>query len=612
MENTFKFDAEIGRVLHLVINSIYTNKEIFLRELISNASDAINKRKLLSLSGGASFEEEPEIRVRIDRQNNALVIRDNGIGMNREDLIKNIGTIANSGTFKFIESLKSQGASTENMIGQFGVGFYSGFMVASHIEVKTKKADENEILLWKSEGKESFTIEEVPQENFNVGTQITLYIKEEDRSDFLDKFRIEHIIKTYSNHIAFPISLEHEEGIEDRVNEAKPLWTKEKSEITAEEYQDFYKTLSYSADAPFLTLHNKVEGTLEYTNLLFVPSKKPFDLYNPERKSSLKLYVKKVFITEENVKILPEYLRFVKGIIDSADLPLNISRETLQNSSVLTKIGKAITKKIISEFKSKLNANKEEYRKFWSEFGNVIKEGLCRPDEMKEQILEACLFYSSEKKDYITIEEYLSNLKPEQKNIYFLTADSIEDGMLSPALEVFAKQNIEVLILADTVDDFWLTVSSSYKEHMFKNIATEDAKTDELLSKSEAAKEETEEEKNIAEVFKNLLADRVKEVKISHKLLESPAVLVSSHNGMSIRMERYLMEQKQLHSVSLKTLEINANHPLVKSIFEKRETEEAKKMALNLLDLACISSGEPLRSNAEFSKRMFESLAKLS
>lgn len=604
MENTFKFDAEIGRVLHLVINSIYTNKEIFLRELISNASDAINKRKILSLSSGAAFEEG-EIKIKIDRAINAIVIRDNGIGMDKEDLIKNIGTIANSGTFKFIESLKSSGASSENMIGQFGVGFYSGFMVASHIEVKTKKVGESQVLLWKSEGKESFSIEEVTDADFETGTEITLFIKEDERSEYLDKFRLEHIIKTYSNHIIFPISLEHEEGVNSRVNEAKPLWVKAKSEIAQEDYLDFYKTLSWSADEPFVILHNKVEGSLEYTNLLFIPSKKPFDLYSPDRKTSIKLYVKKVFITEENVKILPEYLRFIKGVVDSSDLPLNISRETLQNSSVLAKIGKAITKKIFSELKNKLNENKEEYKKFWKEFGNVIKEGLCRPEEIRDQIMEACIFYSSTKQDYITLDEYIQGMQEGQENIYFLTADSVEDGLLNPALEVFKKQNIEVLILTDTVDDFWVTTTNTYKDKPIKNAGSSDSKTDEFLAKSENNDETTEEEKKAIEVFKTLLEGKVKDVKISRKLEESPVMLVSVGEGMSIRMERYLMEQKQLHHASLKTLEINLKHPIVLNIISKSETEEAKQMAMNLFDLACIASGEPLKSGAEFSKRMF-------
>jgi molecular chaperone HtpG len=612
--SVFKFDAEIGRVLNLVINSIYTNKEIFIRELISNASDAINKRKYLALSDSSvSLNEEGQIKIKILRHENALSITDNGIGMNEADLIKNIGTIANSGTFKFIENLKTDsnaGISSENMIGQFGVGFYSAFMVANFVEVKTRKVGTRDVFLWKSEGKDDFTIESISDENFPEGTEIKLFLKPEMMEEFLDKFRLEHVIKTYSNHIEFPISLEHEEGISEKINEAQPLWVKKSSEVTREDYIQFYHSLSYSGDEPFLTLHNKVEGMQEYTNLLFIPTKRPFDLYNPERKTSIKLYVKKVFITEENIRILPEYLRFVKGVIDSSDLPLNISRETLQNSDVLTKIGKSITKKIFAELRKKLTENKEEYKIFWKEFGNVIKEGLCRPEELRDQIMEACLFYSSLKNDYVTLEEYIQDMKPEQENIYYLTADSLEDGIENAGLERFKKNGIEVLILTDTVDDFWVTVATDYKGKEIKNIASSDEKTDELLSKSASVEEDTEEGRRAIEIFKNSLSGLVKEVKISHKLDESPVMLVAGSGGMSIRMEKYLIEQKQLHASSKKILEINLKHEIVQDILSKGETDETKEIIFNLFDLSCIASGEALRSNSDFTKRMFSHLLK--
>ena len=612
--SVFKFDAEIGRVLNLVINSIYTNKEIFIRELISNASDAINKRKYLALiDSSVSLNEEGQIKIKILRNEDALSITDNGIGMNEADLIKNIGTIANSGTFKFIENLKTDsnaGISSENMIGQFGVGFYSAFMVANSVEVKTRKVGTSDVFLWKSEGKDDFTIESISDENFPEGTEIKLFLKPEMMEDFLDKFRLEHVIKTYSNHIEFPISLEHEEGISEKINEAQPLWVRKSSEVTRDDYIQFYHSLSYSGDEPFLTLHNKVEGMQEYTNLLFIPTKRPFDLYNPERKTSIKLYVKKVFITEENIRILPEYLRFVKGVIDSSDLPLNISRETLQNSDVLTKIGKSITKKIFAELRKKLTENKEEYKIFWKEFGNVIKEGLCRPEELRDQIMEACLFYSSLKNDYVTLEEYIQDMKPEQENIYYLTADSLEDGMENAGLERFKKNGIEVLILTDTVDDFWVTVATDYKGKEIKNITSSDEKTDELLSKSASAEEDTEEGRRAIEIFKNSLSGLVKEVKVSHKLDESPVMLVSGSGGMSIRMEKYLIEQKQLHSSSKKILEINLKHEIVQDILSKGETEETREIIFNLFDLSCIASGEALRSNSDFTKRMFSHLLK--
>lgn len=615
MSNVFKFDAEIGRVLNLVINSIYTNKEIFLRELISNASDAINKRRYLSLSNpDATLKGEPEIKVKIEKTDGILVISDNGIGMNKEDLIANIGTIANSGTFKFIENLKnenSQGISAENMIGQFGVGFYSAFMVAEKIEVKTKKAGVNQVFLWKSEGKENFTIEEIQDPEFIEGTEIKLFIKPEMQEEFLDKFRIENIIKTYSNHVSFPIMLETPEGGSQRVNNAEPLWVKSPSETTEWDYQEFYTRTFWSPDKPFLILHNRVEGAQEYINLLFIPSKKPADLYNPERKTHIKLYTKRVFITEEGVKILPEYLRFVKGVVDSSDLPLNISRETLQNSDVLTKIGKSITKKIFSEFKKKLTNDRENYEDFWKEFGNVIKEGLCRPEELKDQIMDACLFYSSTRNKYITLDEYIEGMMPEQESIYFITAESIEDGLSKASLEVFKKKDIEVLILTDTVDDFWLTVVQNYKEKLFKNIAATDEKTDELLSKSaekEEEPQEKEEGEKAVEIFSHALEGLVGKVKISYKLEESPVMLATESGAMSIRMERYLIEQKQLNHSSKKVLEINLKHPIVKEILQSGESEATKEKIINLYEIACIASGEALKSGSEFAKRMFNAL----
>lgn len=613
---SFKFDAEIGRVLDLVVNSIYTNKEIFLRELISNASDAINKRKYASLENAElALKGEPEIKVKIDRERKAIIISDNGIGMNSDDLVKNIGTIANSGTFKFIEGLKrnsDSAVSSENMIGQFGVGFYSAFMIAYKIEVKTKKVGEEKVLLWKSEGKDEFSIEEVQDSAFEVGTEVSLFLKEEMVEEFLDKFRIEHIIKTYSNHVMFPIILEGEEGINSRVNDAAPLWVKSPNEVSKEEYLEFYKTLSWSADEPFIMLHNRVEGKQEYINLLFIPSKKPFDLYSPNRKTSIKLYVKKVFITEEAVKILPEYLRFVKGVIDSSDLPLNISRETLQSSDVLAKIGKGITKKILAELKKKLNENRESYQDFWKIFGNVIKEGLCSPEDLKDQILEASLFYSSVKNDYITLEEYSENMKEGQENIYYLAADSVEDGVNHAGLEVFKKAQIEVLILTDTVDDFWVSVISDYKNKELKNIVATDEKTDELLSKavspSDEKPEETDDGEKVVEIFKNTLHDLVKDVKVSYKLDETPVMLSTASGGMSIRMEKYLIEQKQLHAASKKILEVNLKHPIIQNILSEGETEKTKDIILNLFDISCVASKEPLRSQSDFARKMFSLL----
>ncbi len=429
--NQYEFDVEVGKILQLMINSLYTNKDVALRELISNASDACDKLRYLSLQDSKlKIDEELKITISNNSKDKTLTIADNGIGMSKEDLLENLGTIAKSGTENFIKSLTGDKNKDIQLIGQFGVGFYSAFMIANKVEVISRKAQENETYKWQSEGKGNFTIEETDAIE-NCGTKIILHLKD-DAKEFLNNFHITNIVETYSDHIEINIELIGEDGKAEVINSAGAIWTKPAKDITKEQYQEFYKHISHLAGDPFMTLHNKVEGNLEYTNLLFIPSMKPFDLYHPDRKGRVKLYVKKVFISED-LELTPAWLRFMRGIIDSQDLPLNISRETLQHNLVLSKIKTAIIKKILSELKKKSTKDAENYIKFWENFGAVLKEGLCEPSNFKENIFEVCRFYSSKSPDkLISLKDYLDNSKENQKKIYYITAESVTKSAIKP------------------------------------------------------------------------------------------------------------------------------------------------------------------------------------
>ena len=613
----FSFNAEIGKVLNLVINSIYTNRDIFLRELVSNAEDAISKLRFLSMENQNLLPQgyEPKIIVDASQLAGTLTIKDNGIGMDKNDLVNNLGTIASSGTGKFQEALKnSNSSSLPELIGQFGVGFYSSFIVADKVSVKTRKAGTKECFLWESSGVSDFSISQLTDEDENFfGTEITLHIKEgKDKEDYLDKFRVENILKTYSNHISSKIILRYDEGENDKITTKEAIWQKRPQDVSDDEYKDFYKSLSWMPDEPFLKIHSKIEGAIEYSTLLFIPSMRPFDLYSQERKSNVKLYVKKVFITEDNAKILPEYLRFVRGVVDSSDLPLNISRETFQNNDSVTKISKSLVKKILSELKKKLTQDFNSYKNFWEIFGNVLKEGLCRPDEWREQLLEICLFRSSKKNDLITLEQYVAEMKPDQPSIYYITAESYSEGLLSPQMEIFKKNETEVLILTDTVDDFWVNVVLDFQGRNLESIVNAGGKLDEDLAKDAQNKEHIEKEDNkiIIDHFKQVLSEFVKDVKISYKLLSSPVCLSKEQGAMSIRMEKYLVEQKQLQHISKRILEINPENKIIKEILENIKTDsnnpKIKEKVLTLFDCACLSAGDSVRHPNEFASRVFD------
>lgn len=620
-EEHIKFDAEIGKILQLVIHSLYTNKDIFLRELISNSSDACDKLRYLNITNPqlAGNDTDYVIKISVDENNKTISIADNGIGMNRSDLIENIGTIAKSGTHGFLSKLTGDSAKDLQLIGQFGVGFYSGFMVAKEMEIITRKANENEVWHWASKGDGEYTLKQLDNTEFKRGTTITLHLRDEE-NEFLDKFRLRHIIKTYSDHIAFPIEFTSNEGEKDIVNSASAIWMRPKNEISEEQHHEFYKQVAHLPDAPWHIMHNKNEGMIEYTNLLYIPSSKPFDLFNPDRNSKVRLYIKRVFIGAEGINILPSYLRFVYGVVDSNDLPLNISRETLQHNHSLEKIRKSLTKKIISELKTKLEKDNNSYSEFWNNFGAALKEGLCEsiPAEEKEKLLEICLFRSALHNKYISLAEYINNMKEGQENIFYLSSDNIDKALNSPQLEGFIKNNIDVLLFTDTVDDFWVNVVHTYKEKELKSVTRSGIELDKIVnSKKEEEQESKAEEpdnKALTDYFKQVLGNIIMDAKISGKLIDSPVCLSVAEGAMDIRMERYLKDQKQIGKSFAKILEINANHPIIKKISQAIENNDfslSQELVLALYDQACIIEGEPVEDVGAFSRRINSLLSRI-
>jgi len=613
----FNFDVEVGKILNLMINSLYTNKDVALRELVSNASDACDKFRYLVAQNAELSHDELKISITTDKAKKLLIITDNGIGMNRDDLIQNLGTIARSGTENFLKSFTGDKQKDVQLIGQFGVGFYSSFMIANKVEVISRKFDDEKSWLWESDGTGSFAIAEA-EEKIERGTKIILHLKD-DATDFTDRFHIKHVVQTYSDHINFkiefiPETLEAGAKVET-LNSASALWAKPASEITPEQYQNFFKSFSHLPGEPYMTIHSKAEGLVTYTNLLFVPSTKPFDLFHPDRKTAVKLYVKKVFISEE-LGLVPACMRFLRGLVDSDDLPLNISRESLQHSVVLERIRKSVVNKVLSELKKKANESEEEYLKFWNNFGAVLKEGLCESSDFREKILEVSRFYSSKSEGkLISLSEYLDRAKPAQNQIYFLTAESVEKAKSSPQLEMFLQKDVEVLFLTDAVDEFWVTVALPYKEKEFTSINRHDINLENLdgEQKTDEEKEEIKDVTNsnfegLINFIKETLGDKVKDVRLSKKLTDSPVCLAVGAGSMDIRMERFLLEQKQIQAGSAKIFEVNSNNKIIKNLNETYADENKKDAArdtvFTLFDLACIVEDEPIKDAKDFSRRL--------
>ena len=596
-----------------MIHSLYTNKDIFLRELISNASDACDKRRYQALTDNAvATDDELAVHISFDAATKQIEIADNGIGMDKDDLIANLGTIAKSGTQEFLEQLEDGGDAS--LIGQFGVGFYSSFLVADKVEVISRKAGTEQAYQWESDGVGDYQIDEASREQ--PGTSIKLFLKD-DCAEYLDFHRMKHIVETYSDHIAFPIYIKKEDGEFVKTNQASALWSKPKSDISEQQYQEFYRHVAHQPDEPWLTLHFKAEGTLEYTTLLYVPSMRPFDLFHPDRMRRVKLYVKRVFISEENVDLIPHYLRFMRGVVDSEDLPLNISRETLQANPVIAKISESITKKLLQECIKKSEADTEGFATFWSNFGPVIKEGLCEANSPKELLLELCRFYSSKHGKLISLKQYAEEMKEEQQEIFYLTGERLEVLENDPKLEGFKARGIDVLLLNDHVDDFWLSVVPSFEEKHFVSITRADVDLSSVEEESEeGASEATPEPDNMEQVLaciKEQLGDKIADVRTTGKLTESPSCLAINQGDMDMRLERFLLEQKQLKEAKPKILEINPKHALIQKLAKKLATNskghEVVDICSVLLDQARIIEGEPLDDPAGFIKRINQYMA---
>lgn len=607
-EEKIEFKAEVSKVLDIVIHSLYSNKEIFLRELISNASDASDKLRyaLLLHPELASKTSEFKIILTPDKQNKTLTITDNGIGMNKEDLINHLGTIARSGSAEFIKSLTGDKQKDMALIGQFGVGFYSAFMVADKVTVKTKKAGDEKGYIWVSSGAESFTIEE--DDSLPIGTSIILSLKSEDE-EFLEPIRLRHLVRQYSDHISIPIILK-EGAKEETINSASALWTRPKSEITTEQYKDFYQSVSHAFDEPWMTMHYKAEGTIDYTALLFVPTKPPFNLFQPDRKSNLQLYVNRVFISDDLPELMPFFLRFMTGVIDTNDLPLNVSREMLQKTPVMQKIKKGIVKRILNELKKRAE-DRDDYKKFWESFGIVFKEGLYEPIDERKEVADLCRFNHTADENLISFDEYIAGMKEGQENIYYLTGTNIESLKNNPQLEGFAARGVNVLLLTDPIDEFWI---QTYTEHNGKKIisvmhAGSDLEKIKLENEPNEQPIDKEKEKLLINRIKETLKESVKDVQVTDRLTKSPFALITPSGMMSLNLERLMKAHgQQIAMNSDRILEINPRHEVIHKLAEMLENKEMNDKVndaiLVLFDQTLIAEGEPLKDPAAFSKRL--------
>ncbi len=609
-EDTLSFQAEVGRILDLMVHSVYSNKEIFLRELISNASDACDRLRYAAITQPELLGDDPAFRidVRVDKSARTITVSDNGIGMNREDLVENLGTIAKSGTAAFAAQLSGDARKDSALIGQFGVGFYSAFMVADKVEVVSRRAGEDRAWRWQSEGKGTFTVADA--DKASRGSDIILHINE-DSSEFLETHRLRHIVKTYSDHIGVPVRIIEGEEKAEAVNTASALWTRPKSEIKEEQYREFYHHVAHAFDDPWLTLHWRAEGRIEYSALLFIPTNKPFDLFRPERRPGVKLYVRRVFITDECEEIVPGWLRFLRGVVDSEDLPLNISREMLQHNPVLTQIRNGVVRRVLNELEQKAEKDLEAYATFWNTFGAVLKEGLYEDPQHRETLLKLARFHSTAGDGLISLSDYVGRMRPGQDTIYYITGDDVAALRKSPQIEGFAARKVEVLLLDHPVDEFWIPAVGEFEGKKFKSVTRGGAD----LAKIEADEaNETKEAGDASDVsglialFKLTLGDEVKDVRSSDRLTDSAVCLVADEGDLDMHLERLLRMHGQTERTSARVLEVNPKHPLIKSLADRVSKGNAgdvpAEMARLLLDQARIIEGEPLADPVAFSQRM--------
>lgn len=616
---SMEFQTEAKQLLHLMIHALYSHKEIFLRELISNASDALDKLRFEALTNPSLLSSDTElaIHIKLDKTAKTITISDNGIGMTRQEVIDNIGTIARSGSKAFLEKMTGDQKFDSNLIGKFGVGFYSVFMVANSVKLISKRAGSDEVAVqWESNGEDKYTISEASKET--CGTDITIYLNDEE-SAYVEDWQIRSIIKKYSDFIAFPIYLPNEKGKEEVINQTKPLWRRSSSEITKEQYDEFYQQLG-GFDKPLSTMHTRAEGIMEYSSLLFIPSKAPFDLFSLDRKHGIKLYVKRVFIMDDCKELLPEYLRFVRGIVDSEDLPLNVSREMLQNNPVIDKIRKALVSKILGKLKEMAEKEPDNYKSFWNEFGPVIKEGLHTDYENKEKLLELIRFQSSmgeNKDDLVSLKQYVSRMREDQKEIYYITGENRDIVEKSPHLEIFKAKSIEVLYMVDPIDEWVIHDIYNYDGKQLKSVTQGDLDLGELGKEEKNIKKKAESKfKKLSERIKNILSEQIKEVRITTRLKDSPACLVADENGMSTQMEKLMKSMGQEVPKSKRILEINAEHPILQNLnarYEKDPKDPELEEWVNLIyEQALIAEGQMVPDPLAYSQRINKILAKVS
>jgi molecular chaperone HtpG len=634
-----QFQTEVSRLLHLIIHSLYSNREIFLRELVSNASDALDKLKYLTVADEAykSVSFDPRIDISFNKEGKTLTISDNGIGMNEADLIESLGTIARSGTKAFLEKLSLDAKKDSNLIGQFGVGFYSAFMVADKIEVTSRKANEEAAWKWTSDGKDSYELESASRDS--QGTTVLLHLTEEG-CEYANRWSIEDIIKRYSNHVAFPIYLTYDEkewddkGNEkgsttktDRINSGTALWRRAKGDLKEEDYNEFYKQQGHDSDNPLHYIHTHAEGTIEYTTLFYIPKKAPFDMFNVDYKPGVKLYVKRVFITDDDKELMPTWLRFVRGVIDSEDLPLNVSREILQQNKILLNIKNASVKKLLSEFKHISENDKDKWNEFIGEFNRPLKEGLYQDFANRDAIQELVRFKSTKVEGWTSFADYVSRMKSDQKHIYYITGGGAAHGSdentlrASPLLEAYKAKDIEVLIMDDEIDDLVIPTLHTYRKETPGEDGKSESQSWELKAVNRAGADEElgekkdkdaeKEAKPVLEKIKKALGDKVKDVKLSRRLHDSPSCIVADENDPSMQMAQMLKAMGQASMTDIKPiLEVNGEHPILVSLKSIEDEERISDIAGVLLDQALLVEGIKLKDPADFVKRLNRLLAK--
>ncbi|MGO1658212.1 MAG: molecular chaperone HtpG [Marinobacter sp.] len=623
-KETLGFQTEVKQLLQLMIHSLYSNKEIFLRELISNASDAEDKLRFAALKNDGLYEGDSDLQIRLDFDKDAktITLADNGIGMTRDDVVQNLGTIARSGTAEFLQQLSGDEKKDSQLIGQFGVGFYSAFIVADKVDVFTRRAGApaEEGVHWQSAGDGEFTIEQVAREK--RGTEIVIHLKDE-ATEFADGSRLRNLVKKYSDHISFPVIMksepteEGEESKDETVNDATALWTLPRTEIKDEEYKEFYKHIAHDFEDPLIWSHNKVEGKLDYTSLLYIPARAPFDMYNRDAPRGLKLYVQRVFIMDDAEQFLPLYLRFAKGIVDSNDLSLNVSREILQNDATVDSIRTALTKRVLDMLSKLSKRDADEYQKFWGEFGTVLKEGAAEDFGNREKIgglLRFASTHTGEETQNVSLNQYIERMKEGQNKIYYITADNFMAAKSSPHLEVFRKKGIEVLILSDRIDEWMMGYLTEYDSKQLQDVARGDLDLGEVETEEDKKHKEeaAEEHKDLLERIKTSLTDRVQEVRVTNRLTDSPACLVVGDFDMGAQMKKIMEAAGQKVPDSKPIFEINVDHPLVQRLESEKGDERFSELSAVLLDQATLASGEQLQDPGAYVTRLNRLLLELA